>query len=85
MTTKLTEQERDIWTKVYMLHEIFHDCEWRQDDVFRFTEMISKQCAESGDHPLMIALQCGMADYFGEIIKEKQGRRVEQLCMLGGR
>ena len=79
---KLTDEERTIWKKIYLLYDEYHDCKWTDSDWLRYAKQIGELSAELWEHELSTQLIIGITEYFSGISKRMRTEiRAEQLTL----
>jgi len=64
MTSKLTEEEREIWRQIYLVHEQFHDMPLTADNFCLLRDALVRANNACNAHPLMLQLSVALFQYF---------------------
>ena len=80
MTTNLTESERDVWKKTYMLHEKYHDIDGTDAEWARLLTDIKDdlEMFDGSEHRLAYKIMMALYDYFSDEVRDRWRARREQ-------
>ena len=77
---RLTDNEREIWKRAYIIHEMFRDMSLDADGFLSLLGEIQKACNEYHNDPLMGHLGIALYDYFDTLFQRK--RMQDELAVL---
>ena len=86
MTTRLTDDERDMWKDLYTLHEKYHDRQWTDADWTELTRDVAELYKRREKAPLVLHMGDALIRYFEDVWRASEAlrqREGEQL-MIGG-
>ena len=68
----MTEQERDIWRRIYVIHDHYHDMPLDADHFSLLLNEIRNNYRQVDFHPLMLQLGLGLYEYFDGLFQQQR-------------
>ncbi len=72
MSSRLSDEERAVWSDLYTLHERFHDRDWNDRDWRELAEALENTSRTHENSPLVINLCIGLMCFFEAVWRARQ-------------